>query len=91
MSLHDEAPEGAIIIDNCDECAIGHTGQSVIYSYRLLVEKKCAEIEAHAREKNIEENPDYCFYTQAIEYVEYNIVSAYVSGGSMFIIMYDFD
>ena len=55
MSLHDEAPEGAIIIDNRDDCAVGHTGESVIYSYRLLVEKKCAEIEAHAREKNIEE------------------------------------
>ncbi len=91
MSLHDEAPEGAIIIDNYDDCAIGHTGESVIYSYRLLVEKTCAELEAYARESNIQENPNYCFYTEAMEYVNYNIVSAHISNGVMFIIMYDFD
>ena len=92
MSLHDEAPKGAIIIDNYDDCAVGHTGESVIYSYRLLVEKKCAEIEAYARENNIEENPNYCFYTEAVEYIYKNVIFySGMSGGSMFIIMYDFD
>ena len=91
MNLHEEAPEGAIIIDGFDACAIGHTGESIIYSYRKLVEQKRIEIEEYARENNIEEDPDYCFYTEAVEYVDYNIVSAYVSGGSMFIIMYGFD
>ena len=40
MSLRDEAPKGSIILYGFDDCAVGHTGESVIYSHKLLVENK---------------------------------------------------
>jgi len=72
-------------------CACVVSSEVVSSAFACSFASASLVIEAYAREENIEEDPDYCFYLQAIEYIDYTIVSAYVSGGSMFIIMYDFD
>ena len=60
MSLHDEAPDGAMILTGLDACAVGITDTCVIYSYDKLV--------AHFEKQ-------FGTYEDAIDWISFNIMS----------------
>ena len=73
-------------IDGCSCAIIGTTqDRKVAYSYQLLVEHFIHKFQT---EGDIDDYDDD-FHTQAIEYVDYNIVKTCEALGNPFVIVYD--
>ena len=83
--LREIAPEGAVVLNDLDACCIGHTDTALVYSYTKLVNHF---IEAW-RGDGLCETEDQ-LHTEAVEWVQYNIINCKVGGAGQFIIMYDF-
>ena len=83
--LKDMAPEGAVVLNGLDKCCIGHTDTSLIYSYTKLVNHFIEELRGNGQHEDEDQ-----LHTDAVDWVQYNIVNCYVGGSGQFIIMYDF-
>jgi hypothetical protein len=65
-SMLDEFAEGAIILDNFDDCIVGISeqfgeGNRIVYSKDMIIKKLCEEMTEE----------------EAIEYYDYNILGGY--------------
>ena len=65
-SMLDEYAEGAIILDNFDDCIIGISeqfgeGNRIVYSKDMIIKKLCEEMSEE----------------EALEYYDYNILGGY--------------